>query len=113
MLTALFFGFLALGLALVVVGTYTGDKSLSLVGLSVIFVISATFITTGIEYKSGVVRNETYVYESDNTTINHIAVVESDTFTGYQNKTIAIYLAALAALGFAYVLSTLEFFNRD
>lgn len=110
----------AISLILLVIGYLKNNEFpyMQLVGYVFMFILSISFMTSGIDYKTG--EMETYIY-GDNFTSYHWDYDYSTApanpqnydlfhkeieyqYSNYKNHTIAFYLAIISAVGFISVL---------
>lgn len=118
MILPVFLFFMALSLALVVIGfAWPEHSEISILGFIFMFLLALVILNNGLTVKTGVVRSGNFSYNSSAATpyLLNASVSEVDVYATYADSTgfmsahnVGFYMAVVAVAGFAGVLFALR-----
>lgn len=95
-------------LVLIVVGLARPTESAqALIGFFLLFLLSLSFLNSGLDYKTGYTESYDYLNISNPSDLHVNTIITTDNYTTYENHNMSLWLTFASAIGFIGVIFSL------
>ena len=110
MILSIFALFVFVGLLLIVIGYFTEDGAVQLVGYSFLFICGTALLSNAVTYHSGTEETSRYTYDGDKL-LSESSTTSVNTYSSAVDsyaRTLGIWLCIMSVLGSAFAIANLK-----